>query len=245
MIALLSDIHSNFEALNACLRHAKESGADRYAFLGDLVGYGADPQAVIDIVARFASEGAVVVRGNHDEAVRGSSGYMNDAAAEAIEWTRTVLSDAGKAFLEALPLCVREGPNCFVHASAARPEKWNYVDGPAEAVKSMEAARGTYTFSGHVHDQELFFQLATGKVGRFKPMAGRAVPILPHRRWLALVGSVGQPRDANPAAAYALFDGKNASITFHRVPYDSVGAANKIRAAGLPVSTAHRVEKGV
>ena len=245
VIALLSDIHSNLEALEACLRHASEHGAKRYAFLGDLVGYGADPQAVLDIVSTYAGNGGVVLKGNHDEAVKKPTGYMNDAAAEAIEWTRGALSKTSRAYLEALPLCVREEKICFVHASAAFPERWDYVDSPSEAVKSMVAAQTTYTFSGHVHDQMLYFQLPTGKIGRFQPLPGSPVPVPAHRRWLALVGSVGQPRDGNPAAAYALFDMDKASITFHRVPYDSIAAAGKIRAAGLPAVLAYRVESGI
>jgi diadenosine tetraphosphatase ApaH/serine/threonine PP2A family protein phosphatase len=124
------------------------------------------------------------------------------------------------------------------------PERWEYVDSPAEAVRSMMAAGTTYTFSGHVHDQMLYFQLPTGKIGQFRPLAGSPVPVPAHRRWLALVGSVGQPRDGNPAAAYALFDIKKATIAFHRIPYDCNAAADKIRAARLPAILAYRLETG-
>ncbi len=244
-IALLSDIHSNLEALEACLRHARENGAKRYAFLGDLVGYGADPQAVLDLIADYSRGGSVVLKGNHDEAVRTPSQYMNDTAAAAIAWTSGVLPDASKAFLDALPLCVREEAICYVHASAAHPERWEYVDSPAEAVRSMAAARTLYTFSGHVHDQALYFQLPTGKTGRVRPLPGTPMPVPADRRWLALAGSVGQPRDGNPAAAYALFDLENASITFHRIPYDRFKAADKVRAAGLPAILAYRLEEGI
>jgi hypothetical protein len=126
IIGLLSDVHGNLEALNACLKHASEHGAVRYAFLGDLVGYGADPQAVIDIVARYASAGAVVVKGNHDEAVEKTPSYMNDSVRAVIEWTRRTLSADGKGFLASLPLCAREEEMCFVHASAAAPGRWDY-----------------------------------------------------------------------------------------------------------------------
>lgn len=245
IIALLSDIHANLEALHACLRHASESGTDRYAFLGDLVGYGADPQAVLEVVARYAGEGAIVVRGNHDEAVAKTPRYMNEAVRAAIEWTRGVLSARDKAFLGSLPLSVREGEMCFVHASAASPERWDYIDSPAAARRSIDAARTAYTFSGHVHDQELYYQGVGGKTIVFRPVEGIAIPIGRHRRWLALVGSAGQPRDNNPAAAYAQFDTEREKITFRRVPYDHLAAARKIRDAGLPLSIAHRVEKGV
>ncbi len=245
VIALLSDIHSNLEALEACLAHARGNGAERYAFLGDLVGYGADPQAVLDIVARHAADGSVVLKGNHDEAVKVPSGYMNAMATAAIDWTRDVLSEEEKAFLDRLPLCVRSGPTCFVHASAANPARWDYVDGPAEAVQSMAAGLSTYTFSGHVHEQALYFHLADGRTGGMRPEPGAALPLPPGHRWLAIVGSVGQPRDGNPAAAYTLFDEDNATLTFHRVPYDWQTAADKIRAAGLPPILAYRLETGV
>ena len=245
VIALLADVHSNLEALDACLAHARLCGAGRYAFLGDLVGYGADPQAVIDTVARYKAEGAIVVKGNHDAAVEKRAGYMNDTSTEAIEWTREVLPEDRKLFLAQLPLCVREGTMCFVHASAASPERWDYVDSPAAALKSVEAAEVPYTFSGHVHDQMLYFQGPGGKMSAFPPLQSSPITAHGNRRWHALVGSVGQPRDRNPAAAYALFDTQRGQITFHRVAYDHLAAARKIRESGLPGSIAYRVEMGI
>jgi len=244
VIALLSDIHSNIEALEACLRHARENGAERYAFLGDLVGYGADPQAVVDLVEKYSQEGSVVIQGNHDAAIEAADEHMNEDAAAAIDWTRGVLGAEGKAFLAQLPLCVRDGAVCYVHASADEPAAWDYVDDLEAAVRSMLAAQTAYTFSGHVHDQALYFLLPTGKISPFRPTPGSPVPVPAHRRWLAIVGSVGQPRDGNPAAAYALFDEAKASITFHRIAYDNATAAKKVRAAGLPESLAWRLETG-
>ena len=245
IIALLSDIHGNLEALQACLKHATESRAGRYAFLGDLVGYGADPQKVVDIVARYASEGAVIVKGNHDEALARTPRYMNDSVRAVINWTREKLSKDAKDFLASLPLCVREDEMCFVHASAASPERWDYIDSPSAARRSIDAAQATYTFCGHVHDQTLYFLAAGGKASVFSPLQGKEIPVGRHRRWLAIVGSVGQPRDNNPAAAYTQFDTAHERITFYRVPYDHLAAAEKIRDAGLPLSIAHRVEKGI
>ena len=245
VIALLADVHSNLEALEACLAHARLCGAERYAFLGDLVGYGADPGAVIEIVARYADEGAIVVKGNHDAAVEKRAGYMNDTSTEVIEWTRDALPATSKAFLAHLPLCVFDGPMCFVHASAASPERWDYVDSITAALKSIEAAQLPYTFSGHVHDQVLYFQSSAGKVGSFQPLQGSPIAMHSNRRWHALVGSVGQPRDRNPSAAYALFEVEQQRIVFHRVAYDHLAAARKIRQAGLPASIAYRVEMGI
>ena len=245
IIALLSDVHGNLEALNACLRHARERGAGRYAFLGDLVGYGADPQAVVETVARYAEQGAIAVKGNHDEAVERSARYMNEAAQSGIDWARKTLSPQAKAFLGALPTCVREDSMCFVHASASFPERWEYIDSPTAAERSIDAAQSTYTFCGHVHVQELYFVRGQNGAGVFKPVRGSAIPLSRNRRWLALVGSVGQPRDHNPAAAYALFDSEAGRMTFHRVAYDHLAAADKIRRAGLPAALAYRVENGI
>jgi diadenosine tetraphosphatase ApaH/serine/threonine PP2A family protein phosphatase len=244
-IALLADIHGNLEALEACLKHAAATGATRHVFLGDFVGYGADPEAVVTLVARFAGEGAVVVQGNHDEAIAKRAGYMNESTKHSIEWTREALSGGSRAFLEGLPLIVRDGAVCYVHASAHNPARWDYVDTPATARRSAEAAQATYTFSGHVHDQALYFEGARGIWSVFQPIPGSPVPIRARRRWLAIAGSVGQPRDGNPAAAYALFDPVREEITFHRVAYDNLRAARKIRDARLPEAHAYRVERGI
>ena len=244
VLALLADIHSNLEALESCLAHARARGASRFAFLGDLVGYGADPGAVVDIVAEHASRGAVVVQGNHDAAIAGRSAYLNEAAEAAIAWSRGVLTAAHRAFLAELPLCVREEGVCFVHASAATPERWDYIDSPAAAERSVRAAATAYTFCGHVHHQVLYGQGAGKRMIPFRPRPGIAIPVGAHREWLAIAGSVGQPRDGNPAACYALVELDAKRITFHRVAYDHLAAARKIRAAGLPEMLAYRLERG-
>ena len=244
-IALLSDIHANASALDACLRHAQDRGAERYAFLGDFVGYGADARAVVDVVEQYAADGAVVVQGNHDEAVEKSGGYFNDAAQAALEWARATLTDSQRRFLGALPLIVREHDVCYVHASAAAPERWDYIDSRTAAWHCAEAAGARFTFCGHVHDQRLFFETARGAMSEFRPSAGTPIPVPAHRRWVAIVGSVGQPRDRNPAAAYALFDRRRQEITFFRIVYDAASAAERIRRCGLPGSLAYRVELGI
>jgi diadenosine tetraphosphatase ApaH/serine/threonine PP2A family protein phosphatase len=245
-IALLSDIHANAEALRACLRHAEERHVDRFAFLGDFVGYGADPGEVVDTIAAYASRGAIVVKGNHDQAVDGRSlRDLSDEAFASIEWTIRALSDAQKNFLAGLPMIVRDSDICFVHASAAAPEKWEYIQSSATARESMEAAATSYVFSGHVHEQLLYFKTLAGKTAAFRPTSGSAVPIHAHHSWLAIAGSAGQPRDGNPSAAYAIFDTSSEEITFHRVPYDHMAAAKKVRSAGLPEVLAQRLENAI
>lgn len=244
LTALLSDIHSNLAALLACLEHARERGADRFVFLGDLVGYGPDPAAVVGLIAGI--DGVVAVRGNHDEAieVEPKTSELNDVAYQAILWTRAALGPAERRFLAELPLLVREDNLCFVHASAHRPGGWEYVNDEAAAERSMNAAQVPYVFSGHVHDQGLYFETPAGKVAAFRPTSGVPVPI-PHRhRWLSIVGSVGQPRDGNPAAAYAIFNGASEVMTFYRVPYDHLATARRIGEVGLPEILAERLVRG-
>jgi diadenosine tetraphosphatase ApaH/serine/threonine PP2A family protein phosphatase len=244
-LALVADIHSNLEALIACLEHAKALGAERYAFLGDLVGYGADPVAVLDLVEEHAAQGAVVVLGNHDAAAIGQPVRgLNATAQKAIAWTQAQLGSRQRAFLDGLPLTVRDDNIVFVHASAAAPERWTYVTGPRQAEHSMKAANAAFIFCGHVHEQKLFYRGASGYPLPFRPVPGTPIPTGKHRQWLAIVGSAGQPRDRNTAACYALADLARARLTFFRVPYDYVSAAQKIRSAGLPERLARRLERG-
>ncbi len=244
-IALLSDIHANLEAFEACRRHARAAGATRLALLGDFVGYGADPAAVVERVMQLQAEGALVLKGNHDDAVARPARYMNDLAAEAMEFSRAQLSTVQKEFLAALPLVAHEGAVCFAHASAASPERWDYLDGPSAAWRCAEAAGTRLTFCGHVHRQMLWFEARPGVMSPFQPVPSSPIPLRGNRRWVAVVGSVGQPRDRRPAAGYALFDPAVGALTFHRVPYDHLAAAQKIRAAGLSLQLARRVEAGI
>lgn len=241
-IALLADLHSNLEALDACMLHARGQGADAFAFLGDLVGYGADPVAVVERVADASRRGALVLKGNHDEAVARVENTLNDEARRAIDWTRGQLDGAHAAFLEGLGLIVTRDRICYVHASANDPGRWNYIIDDLAARASIAAVDSAWTFCGHVHDQALYYQGAGRRMIAFRPVPGVWIPIGRHRRWLAIVGSCGQPRDGNSAAAYALFDVETCRLVFHRVPYDFARAAAKIRAAGLPEVFAQRLE---
>jgi diadenosine tetraphosphatase ApaH/serine/threonine PP2A family protein phosphatase len=244
-LALFADIHSNLEAIVACLAHAQALGADRHAFLGDLVGYGADPVAVLELIERHAANGAVVVLGNHDAATIGRPvDFLNQNAQTAVSWTRAQLGARQRAFLAALPLTVRDNNMFFVHASAVAPEQWTYVTNPKQAEQCIRAGNAHYTFCGHVHEQKLYFMGAGGQPMPFRPVPGTPIPAAKHRRWLAIVGSAGQPRDGNNTACYALFDLERERLTFFRVPYDHGLAAQKIRAAGLPERLALRLERG-
>ncbi len=244
-LALLADVHANLEALRACLADARERGAERLAFLGDLVGYGADPGPVVDLVAAAVDSGAHAVRGNHDAAaITGDSEFMHRTAGAVIAWTRERLTEGQRAFLAGLPLVVRDGPLLLVHASPEAPGEWIYVTDPLRAAHALGAAGdATWVFCGHVHEPVLYTAGAARPVP-FRPVPGVAIPVPPRRRWLAVVGSAGQPRDGNTAACYAMLDTERTTLTFFRVPYDWRAAAEKIRAAGLPESLARRLERG-
>jgi len=245
-LALIADVHANLEALRACLDHAQGQGAERFAFLGDLVGYGADPGAVVDVVRAHLDRGALAVKGNHDDAAAaGEAGAMHQAAERAIEWTRAHLTEEQRRLLAALPMTVREDRLFLVHASPELPREWIYVTDPMRAATALAAsAPATWVFCGHVHEPVLYTQGSAARPVAFRPVSGVAIPVPAHRRWLAVVGSAGQPRDGNTAACYAMLDTDRPALTFHRVPYDWRTAAAKVRAAGLPESLARRLERG-
>lgn len=244
--AILTDLHANREALEAVLEHTERQGAEAFALLGDFVGYGADPAWVVDRVRALVSRGAVAVQGNHDLAtVQGPSPGMRDEPRQVIEWTRAQLDAAQLDFLASLPLSHATPQALYVHANAFAPASWHYVLGRSDAVRSLLAARARIVFCGHVHEPRLYHLSAVGRAGDFVPTPGEPVPLLPQRRWLVIAGSVGQPRDGDPAACWALHDSDAGHVTWHRVPYDHESAATKIRAAGLPPALAERLAHGL
>jgi diadenosine tetraphosphatase ApaH/serine/threonine PP2A family protein phosphatase len=244
-LALIADLHANREAVSAVLAHAQAQGAQRHAFLGDFVGYGADPGWVVDRMREQVAQGAIAVLGNHDAAVvKGPLPSMVPEARQVVEWTRARLDAEQLAFLAELPLSVTEGDTLFVHASANSPSTWEYIVSRGDAMRSLHATACRYTFCGHTHVPALYHLTATGKSGEFAPAPGVTIPLSEQRRWLGIPGSAGQPRDGNPAACYAMFDSALHTITFHRIPYDHDAAAAKVRAAGLPQSLAERLTDG-
>jgi diadenosine tetraphosphatase ApaH/serine/threonine PP2A family protein phosphatase len=244
MIALLADIHANREALTACLADADRRKVDRYVFLGDFVGYGADPEWVVDRVMEHVAHGALAVLGNHDSAVLGVPESMNATAQEAIEWTRPRLNTAQQDFLKQLPMTVTQDGRLFVHASAYEPLQWHYIGTAHDARQSLDATTAEQTFCGHLHLSTVYHLSLTGKLIEFEPVSEISIPLLRGRKWLAVIGAVGQPRDHNPAACYALLDDVKNTLTYIRVPYDAETAARKVREAGLPTILAARLERG-
>ena len=250
-LALITDIHANREAFEACFDAACRAGAQGFALLGDFVGYGADPGWVVSQVQSLVAEGAVAVRGNHDEAaVIGPAATMADDALRVADWTSGKLTPSQREFLGKLPFTVLRNGLLFAHANAHAPESWSYVSNCDEAAVSLRASPASHTFIGHMHDPRLYRLAADERAGKAvvtdkTPKAGAPIRLRADRRWLVVPGSAGQPRDGNPAACWALFDTQTLALTLHRQPYDHEQAAAKIVCAGLPRTLAERLLRGV
>lgn len=252
-LALLSDIHANRQAFDACMAHARAAGAERFALLGDLVGYGGDPAYIVDQAMALAAQGHWVIRGNHDAMavappMPGDPGAGSVAALGA-EWTQQQLTAAQLDFLDRLPLTYQKDGVLLVHASADQPALWRYVDSPLMASQCLDAATRDpsvrHVFCGHVHMQSLYYRGTGHGLMRFTPTAGVPIPVPTHRQWVATVGSVGQPRDGDARAMYALLDTERWQLRFERVRYAFDAAAAAILATGaLPPVFAHRLEAG-
>ena len=246
-LALLSDIHANPLALETCLARAQELGATQLALLGDLVGYGPDPALVVDRIRTLQASGAWVLRGNHDTLAAAPPAEPRTMDEAGARWTHDQLDASQRDYLAALPLQLIEPPCFLVHASADAPAAWRYVNNPLVAGDSLAHAvrhEGVcYVLGGHVHLQALYYQGRGSTLMLFEPMPGKAIPVPQHRRWVATVGSVGQPRDGNPAAAFALLDTRAAQITFHRLPYDVGAMVALARRKGVPQDAVQRLER--
>jgi diadenosine tetraphosphatase ApaH/serine/threonine PP2A family protein phosphatase len=244
LLAVFADIHANRPAFEACLAAARARGVERMILLGDYVGYGADPEWTIETVMSLVESGAVAIRGNHDNAVLTASETMNAEAQAAIEWTRGKLSLAQRRFLGDLTMANEDDDRLYVHSEASTPSRWRYVQSTADAARSMIATKALVTFCGHIHQPALYSMSVTAKMTSFVPSADVPVQLLRGRQWLAVAGSVGQPRDGNPAAAFVTFDTASREITYCRVPYDVDAAAQRIRDNGLPAWLAERLAIG-
>ncbi len=245
-LALLTDLHANREAFAACLAHAHAHKADQFAFTGDFVGYGADPAWVVQTVMDYVARGALAVQGNHDFSVTHETRpQMHFEAREVIEWTRGQLNAEQMAFLSALPLTCELERMLFVHASAHDPVKWEYVTGLDHAERSLRAARKRMVFSGHVHTPALYRRADDGRMGAHVPVPGTRIAIAPQHQYLVIPGAVGQPRDGNSAACYAMYDDSTRELVYYRIPYDNGAAARRVIAAGLPIVFAMRLIEGI
>lgn len=239
---ILSDIHGNLEALNAVLADA-EGRYDCILCLGDVVGYGADPNPITEWIRE---EATAVVRGNHDRACSGEESleFFNSAARASAIWTRRNLTDENRTYLQQLqrgPLRIEEPHGSFQLVHGSPTDEDQYVTERADAEMILSWLTERVTFFGHTHLQGGFLM---GPKGTMRIQAWKGLQIEPDYQYLVNPGSVGQPRDGDSRAAYALYDLEHNYVEYRRVEYDIDGAAAKIRAAGLPEVLAARLFEG-
>ena len=238
-IAVLSDIHSNLIALDAVL--AATGRVDAVWHLGDVVGYGSEPDAV---VARLRAIGATGVKGNHDAAAVGGSEieWFNPDARRAMEWTRTTISRVTTAWLDALPQTITSDGWTLVHGSPREPI-WEYVTSVPVARANLAVLEGRVALHGHTHLPVAFLEEG-GRIEVVSPGDGSVLE-LRGRRALVNPGSVGQPRDGDPRSAFLVLDTDADTVTWHRTGYDIAAVQASMRAAGLPASLAARLSVGL
>jgi diadenosine tetraphosphatase ApaH/serine/threonine PP2A family protein phosphatase len=241
-LGVFSDIHSNLEALEAVVKAYEDKHVDRYICLGDVVGYGANPNECCEIVKRMAS---VVILGNHDAAVSGRMdySYYYDAAKEALDWCADQLKPDHLEWLKQIPYIHREDEMCFSHGSPLAPEEFDYIftlDQAADALARFDDL-AELNFIGHSHLTKSF-ALVPGEVNE---VVARRFGLRRHRKYIVTDGSVGQPRDYDARACYTVFDTDTRVFEYHRVEYDREKAANKIYSAGLSVNFGKRLFLGV
>jgi len=242
-LAIFSDIHSNIEALEACCAVAEQHGVDAYACLGDSVNYGPDPVATLDRI--LSLPGLIAVLGNHDQAMFQPPLWpANSELEQSAAWTRKRLHPEHLHFLKELPFMCEAHGATFTHASFDFPDNWEYVVSAKQAHNCFRAVPARRLFMGHVHVPLFFCETDDKSVVEMKVEAGRTYMLSKSQRYLANVGSVGQPRDGVNTASFAIYDNSTDSITFLRVPYDFAATARKIHDADLPALFAERLAKG-
>jgi len=239
--AFLGDIHGNTDALERVLASIKEQSVDKYVCLGDVVGYGAEPVQCLEIIRGLKCD---VIAGNHDWAAVGkiSIDCFNAYAKAAALWTREQLSQEQKDWLANLPLVLTYDHCAVAHGTFHQPEAFNYIQTVFDAEQSFEALRrlgSQLGFLGHSHVPVGFFD-----TDPITYTLENNIPIDAETATIVNAGSVGQPRDENNKASWALFDSDKREVVIHRIEYDIDAAANKIRSSGLPEILAARLYQG-
>ena len=236
--AILSDIHANLEALEAVLADAGGQSVDAYYCLGDVVGYGADPGACVERIRDLC---VATVAGNHDHAAidKTSTEYFNSEARAAVIWTRDHLSDEHKDWLDSLPVTHAAADFQMVHSTLHGPELFNYVLNTFDAMLCFQHLTAPVCFIGHSHAPLIYLQS-----NRIDMVFDTDRALDRNERAIVNVGSVGQPRDQDPRASYAVYDGEAHAVSLRRVEYDTEAASDKIAEAGLPHTNALRLIVG-
>jgi predicted phosphodiesterase len=225
--AIIADIHANLEALQAVLEDAKEQRCTHHAFLGDFVGYCADPKACVDMVRVM---NAPCVKGNHDEycATNLPLDGLNLNAAKAVHWSRKQLTVDDRQWLQKLPYVRKVEDFIIVHASLDQPERWPYVFDKLAAAASFPYQTTQMCFFGHTHVHVAFMRDTVVRGGTYTKFK-----VEPGKKYFVNPGAVGQPRDNNPKAAYVVYDMDEGTVELRRSAYDIAATQKKIREAGL------------
>jgi len=236
--AIIADIHGNLDALQVVLADIKEQKCTHYACVGDVVGYGANPRECLKIVRDL---GMPCVKGNHDEycSIDEDLEGFNAHAAEAVTWTRKQLTEEERQWLRDLKYFRLVTSFSMVHATLDGPQRWGYVFDKLAAAASFTYQNTSVCFFGHTHVPVAFIrdtQIRGGTYSKFK--------VDPSKKYFVNVGSVGQPRDNNPKAAYVVYDVDEGVIELRRLDYDIAAAQKKILDAGLPPRLAERLAFG-
>jgi diadenosine tetraphosphatase ApaH/serine/threonine PP2A family protein phosphatase len=237
--AVVSDVHSNIEALDAVFALLRDD--DALLCLGDIVGYGPNPN---ECVEKIRARATATVLGNHDVAAIDNFGlaYFNPAAREAMKWTQGVLTKENLAWLDSLGYEFRMPEFLLVHGAPVN--YFEYILDKAAAARAFAATDAPIIFIGHTHIAEVYTLDDDGTIEHAHVQQGATVKLLPGRRYLINVGSVGQPRDLNPRSSFGFYDSDTQTVTVTRVEYPIARVQEKIRAANLPDALARRLDVG-
>ncbi len=237
--AVLSDVHSNLEALEAVLHDVGIRKIEDILFLGDAVGYGPNPNECIELLVKNCK---ILLAGNHDWGVIGQTDitYFNEYARAAIEWTRDVLTEKNLKTLKSFPITevIEKGDMLLVHSTPKEPQEWHYLLTLWDAEINFHYFSKKFCFLGHSHYPFIIERLPSGELVTYKERAHKGQT----GRYIMNVGSVGQPRDGDPRAGYAIVDDEKMEII--RVSYDIEAAQKKMSKAGLPALLIERLSKG-
>ena len=251
---IFSDIHSNLEAFEVILKYFKKEKIDRYIFLGDIIGYGANPQEVITLLK---SLNPLSIAGNHDWAAidKISIEYFNPYAQEAILWTKKNLSQQDFSYLHTFKITYEAADFVCVHGSLDNPQRFNYIRNVNDAKMNFPFLKRQLCFIGHSHRLEIYYRpvnnsshqgVAGKSAGIFIPEKNEdcEIKLSEGTKYIVNVGSVGQPRDRNPRAALCIYDCDKNVLIFKRLTYNIEKAAEKILQRGLPSLLARRLYSG-
>lgn len=237
---VFSDVHSNLEALQAFSSIADSIVHDKKVCLGDLVGYGADPNPCVNFIRENTD---LILGGNHDYAVVGKTdtAYFNPYAYQACLWTRQELSEENKTFLKTLPAIIEGDEICWAHSSPYEPERWHYIFSLTDGYENFDHFNSPVCFVGHSHIPLILERDPQGKIEMVrKPF----YEFKPENRYIVNVGSLGQPRDGNPDPAFVIYDSELKTVALRRFTYDRETAQQKILDQELPPYLAERLGEG-